>query len=93
MIDAVGWGDATNAFVEGTAAPHRRLARASSGAPADRSGNGSDTNDGSADFLVAAAPSPQGLAAPPVPAPGGPTPTPVPTRDADATPTPVPTPA
>ena len=33
-IDAVGWGDATNAFVEGTAAPRRHRARASSGAPA-----------------------------------------------------------
>ncbi len=90
VIDAVGWGDATNAFVEGTAAPAPAAGSSLERRPGGSLGNGSDTNDGSADFLVAAAPSPQGLAAPPVPAPGGPTPTPVPT--ATPAPTPVPTP-
>ncbi len=47
IIDSVAWGTATNAFVEGTAAPappaNRSLAR---------SFNGKDTNDNAADFAL-----------------------------------------
>ena len=78
--------------LEPRAAPGRR-----------RRATATDTNDNAADWFVQAAPSPQGLAAPPVPAPGDPTPTPTatrrrrPTADADPdarrpTPTPTPTP-
>ena len=63
-------------------------------APGGPAGNGTDTNDNSVDWFVQAAPSPQGLAAPPVP---GPTATPTPTRRPRrrarrATPTPTATP-
>ena len=59
--------------------------RAWSGARAARSGMATDTNDNACDWFVQAAPSPQGLAAPPVPAPAptpSPTPTPIPTPTA-----------
>ncbi|MFL5720588.1 MAG: lamin tail domain-containing protein, partial [Chloroflexota bacterium] len=79
VIDAVGWGDATNAFVEGTAtaapSPGSSLERAPGGAL----GNGSDTNENSTDWFIQGVPSPQGLGAPAVPAPGqSPMPTAVP---------------
>ncbi|MFL5716314.1 MAG: lamin tail domain-containing protein [Chloroflexota bacterium] len=88
VIDAVGWGDATNAFVEGTAtaapSPGSSLERAPGGAL----GNGSDTNENSTDWFNQGTPSPQGLGAPAVPAPGqSPTPTAVPTPDPTASPT------
>ncbi|MFL5672792.1 MAG: lamin tail domain-containing protein, partial [Chloroflexota bacterium] len=88
VIDAVGWGDATNAFVEGTAtaapSPGSSLERAPGGAL----GNGSDTNENSTDWFSQGVPSPQGLGAPAVPAPGqSPMPTAVPTPDPTASPT------
>jgi hypothetical protein len=88
-IDAVGWGDATNAFVEGTAAPAPPAGSSLERAPGGSAGNGTDTNDNAADWFVQAAPSPHGLAAPLVP--GGPGPTPTPTPVPTASPTPVPT--
>jgi Lamin Tail Domain/Collagen triple helix repeat (20 copies) len=59
IVDSVGYGDATNAFVEGapTAAPSVTTAP---GASAGRIPDGHDTNDGSADFAETAAPSPKG---------------------------------
>src|SRR3954451_21196578 len=88
VIDAVGWGDATNGFVEGTAtaapSPGSSLERAPGGAL----GNGSDTNENSTDWFNQGTPSPQGLGAPAVPAPGqSPMPTAVPTPDPTASPT------
>ena len=68
-IDAVGWGDATNAFVEGTAAPAPPAGSSLERLPGGAAGNGIDTNDNAPDWFVQAAPSPQSLAAPPVPAP------------------------
>ena len=78
-IDAIGWGDATNGFVEGAPAAAPPAGSSLERSPGGALGNGSDTNDDAADWFVQATPSPQGLAAPPVPVPG---PTPVPTRDA-----------
>ncbi len=86
-IDAVGWGDATNAFVEGTAAPAPAAGSSLERLPGGAAGNTTDTNDNAQDWFVQGAPTPQGLGAPPVPAPGA-SPTPVPT----ATPSPTPTP-
>lgn len=57
ILDSVGYGDATNAFVEAhpaTAPP----ATAAPGSSSDRIPDGHDTNDNSADFSVRATPSP-----------------------------------
>ena len=93
-IDAVAWGDASNAFVEGTAAPAPAAGSSLERLPGGAAGNGTDTNVNAADF-VAGTPNPQNLAAPPTGGSGSvPTPTPVPTPvptplpDTDAAPTP-----
>jgi outer membrane biosynthesis protein TonB len=95
VVDAVAWGDATNAFVETTAA----LAPASGSSlerlPGGALGNAIDTNDNAADWFESATPGPQGAAAPPVPDPGTqptPGPTATPTSTAEPTPTTAPTP-
>jgi hypothetical protein len=57
ILDSVGYGDATNAFVEGhpaTAPP----ATAAPGSSADRIPDGTDTNDNAADFSLSATPTP-----------------------------------
>src|SRR3954451_10708481 len=97
VIDAVGWGGATNGFVEGTAATAPPAGSSLERAPGGLLGNGSDTNENSIDWFVQSAPSPQGLGASAVPAPGPssmPTapPTPSPTAAPTPTPTAVPTP-
>ena len=78
-IDAVGWGDAVNPFVEGTAATAPSAGSSLERRPGAGAGNGIDTNDNAIDFFVQGAPSPQNGAAPPVPGPGT-----TPTSDADA---------
>ena len=81
-IDAVGWGDATNTFVEGTAVTAPAASSSIERKPGGMSGNTIDTNDNAQDWFAQAAPNPQSIAAPPVPAPAGtpaPTPTSVPT--------------
>jgi len=85
VVDAVGWGDATNGFVEGSAAPAPAAGSSLERRPGGAAGNGTDTNDNASNFLVGS-PSPQSMASDPIPASVTPTPTPV------ATPTPVPTP-
>jgi hypothetical protein len=87
VIDAVGWGDATSAFVEGSVAPAPAAGSSLERGPGGLAGNGSDTNDNLADWFVQGAPSPQNLAAPFVPDAAGPSPTP------SATPLPTPTPS
>ena len=61
-IDAVAWGDATNAFVEGTAAPAPPAGSSLERLPGGSAGNGTDTNVNAADFVVGP-PTPQNLAA------------------------------
>ncbi len=91
-IDAVAWGDATNAFVEGTAAPAPPAGSSLERLPGGAAGNAADTNVNSADFVVAP-PNPQNLAAPPIGGSSGtPTPTPTPTLVPTPIPTPTPTP-
>ncbi len=97
VVDAVGWGDATNAFVEGGAALAPAAGSSLERSPGGTLGNGVDTNDNALDFFVNALPNPQGSAAAPVPEPGPsptpvPTPTPMPTATPTSTPTPSPTP-
>ena len=69
-IDAVGWGDAVNPFVEGTAASAPAAGSSLERRPGAGAGNGIDTNVNANDFFVQGAPSPQNGAAPPVPGPG-----------------------
>ncbi|HMA46885.1 MAG TPA: hypothetical protein VKP11_06765, partial [Frankiaceae bacterium] len=69
-VDAVGWGDATNAYVEGSAAPAPAAGSSIERRPGGLAGNTTDSNANSADWFVQASPNPQSLAAPPVPAPG-----------------------
>jgi hypothetical protein len=93
-IDAVGWGDATNAFVEGSPIAAPAAGASIERMPGGLAGNTIDTNSNSADWLAQSNPNPQSLAAPPVPAP---TPTATPTASPGATvsptggPTPPPT--
>ena len=99
-IDAVGWGDATNAFVEGTAAAAPPPGQSIERRPGGSGGNVLDTNQNAADWNVLPAPIPQNRSAAPVPStppspspePSGssvPSPSPAPT----ATPTPAPSPS
>jgi hypothetical protein len=95
-IDAIGWGDATSEFVEGSAVPAPPAGLSLERRPGGSAGNGSDSNDNLADWFVQAAPSPQNLAAAPAPVPA-PTPAPSsepppPTPDPSPAPTPVVTP-
>ncbi len=97
-VDAVGWGDATNPFVEGAAAPAPPAGQSIERRPGGSGGNVTDTNQNAADWAVLTAPLPQNLAADPVPGPSAsPTPTPIaspsPTPDPDPSPSPVPSPS
>lgn len=97
-IDAVGWGDASNAFVEGAPAPAPAAGSSIERLPGEASGNGSDTNDNASDFRVTT-PTPQNLASAPAPDPGaspspssGPSTAPSPTVSPAPSSTPAPTP-
>src|SRR5574340_407250 len=93
-IDALAWGDATNAFVEGTAATAPAAGQSLERRPGGAAGSGLDSNDNSVDFAVRDAPDPQGLAAAPIPGPGpslSPDPSPTATVEPTATPSPTPT--
>lgn len=91
-IDSLGWGDATNAFVEGTAAVAPAASSSLERRPGGLAGNTIDTNDNAADWFGQASPNPQSLSAPPVPAPGpSPTPSPSPTVAPTPSASPVPT--
>ncbi|TMD31026.1 MAG: lamin tail domain-containing protein, partial [Chloroflexi bacterium] len=89
VVDAVGWGDATNAFLEGAAAPAPPAGSSIERRPGGDAGNGTDTNDNAADWFVQSQPVPQNLSSPPTPTP---TPSPSPTPTATPTPTPSPSP-
>jgi len=100
MVDGVGWGDATNAFVEGALMSAPAAGSSIERKPGGLGGNTLDSNVNSSDWFTQAAPNPQSLAAPPVPAPAGtgtplpsstPAPTLAPTPSPTALPTPVPT--
>jgi uncharacterized protein YdeI (BOF family) len=82
VVDAIGWGDATNPFVEGSAALAPPAASSLERRPGGALGNGTDTNDNSLDWFVAQVPGPQNLASPPIPDPGA---TPSPTASASPT--------
>jgi hypothetical protein len=58
IVDSVGYGTATNAFVEGSAAAAPPVT-APPGSSAVRSPDGRDTNDNSADFTLRSTPTPR----------------------------------
>jgi hypothetical protein len=102
VVDAVGWGDASNGFVEGLAAPSPASGSSIERLPGGSFGNATDSNDNAADFVIRTTPSPQNLVADPRPEPGpscsvAPTATPsavptaTPTPTATISPTPIPT--
>ena len=88
VVDALGWGDATNTFVEGTVAPAPPASSSLERRPGGNAGNASDTNDNSIDWFANASPGPQNLASPLIPSPGA---TPGPTATASVEPTATPT--
>jgi hypothetical protein len=93
-VDAVGWGDATNTFVEGTAVAAPAAGSSIERKPGGLGGNTIDSNANAADWFNQASPNPQSLAAPPVPAPAAsatPAPTATAARTAAPTEAPVPT--
>ncbi|HEY6569490.1 MAG TPA: lamin tail domain-containing protein, partial [Candidatus Limnocylindrales bacterium] len=103
-IDAVAWGDATSAFVEGVAAPAPAAGSSTERRPGGIGGGWVDTNDNAADFIGNVSPIAQGLAAAPTPVPApspsatasasaAPSPAASPTATVTPTPTPVPTPS
>jgi hypothetical protein len=59
LVDSVGWGTATNAFVEGTVAAAPGTTEAP-GTSIGRIPDGDDTNDNAADFVVDDSPTPKG---------------------------------
>jgi uncharacterized protein YdeI (BOF family) len=101
VVDAVGWGTATNSFVEGSVAPAPPVSSSIERRPGGTGGNWLDTNDNGSDWLVQPSPIPQSLSSAPRPRasdapptaggsePAGPTPTVVgPPSVADDTATP-----
>ncbi len=84
-VDAVGWGDATSSFVEGSPVGAPAAGSSIERKPGGLEGNTLDTNVNATDWFQQATPNPQSLAAPPVPAPI-PTATPEPTASPVATP-------
>ncbi len=95
-LDAIGWGDAANAFVEGSAAPAPSPGSSITRRPGTSPGSLVDTNDNAVDWTLDPAPIPENLAGSgaPTPTPSPiPTPTPTPTPSPIPTPTPTPTPS
>ena len=92
-VDAVGWGDATNAFVEGTPAPAPAARSSLERRPGGASGNGADTNDNALDWIVQPTPTPQNLGAPPVAVATGSPPPSSSLPSSGGTPTPSPSPS
>ena len=92
-IDAVGWGDATNAFLETAPAAAPPAGSSIERKPGGAGGNVSDSNDNATDFALNAGPTPENLAASARPASGsGPTPSPRPSAAPSSAPPPTPAP-
>lgn len=100
-VDAVGWGTATGAWMEGTAVSAPPAGASIERLPGGALGSTVDTNDNSVDFTQRAVPDPQNGGSDPVPDPdASPTPSSVPTQtpppmtsptpSASAAPTPAP---
>src|SRR5664279_4393779 len=86
VIDAVGWGTATNQYIEGSAAVAAPAKSSLERRPGGPEGNTVDTNDNGADWFVQANPIPQSLASTPTSGAGA---TPTTSATASVTPSPV----
>lgn len=84
-IDAVGWGTAVSAWLEGTPAVAPSSGASLERLPGGPLGSGQDTDDNAADFVILATPDPQNRLSAPVPDTTSPSPSPT------ATVTPAPT--
>ena len=91
VVDAVGWGDAANGFVEGSVAPAPAAGASIERLPGGDLGSTQDGNDNASDWVVRAEPTPQGLLDPPLPVAtpaGSTTVSPTAEQTTSATPTP-----
>ena len=91
VVDAVGWGDAANGFVEGSVAPAPAAVASIERLPGGDLGSTQDGNDNASDWVVRAEPTPQGLLDPPLPVAtpaGSTTVSPTAEQTTSATPTP-----
>ncbi len=86
IVDAVGWGSASNIFVEGAPAPRPGPEQSIERLPGGNAGNGVDTNHNASDFVLRPIPEPQNLASLPT-CPTCPTATPTPTPSHTPSPT------
>ena len=93
-VDAVGWGTATGAWLEGVPASAPPPGSSIERLPGGSAGSTVDTDDNAADFVVRSLPDPQNTGSPLVPDPVTPTPSPVPSAlpSPSATESPVTTP-
>ncbi|HEX2883190.1 MAG TPA: lamin tail domain-containing protein [Candidatus Limnocylindria bacterium] len=89
-VDAVGWGTAASAWVEGTPAPAPAAGESIERLPGGSAGSTQDSDDNAADFVQRTLPDPQNAGSPPVPDPVA-TPLPSPTVTPPPTATPGPT--
>jgi hypothetical protein len=92
VLDALSWGDAASAFVEGSPGAAPSAGSSLERKPGGSAGNATDTNDNSADARLEAAPVTHSLASGPVPPPSptatpGATATPASTSTNDPSPT------
>jgi uncharacterized protein len=62
VIDSVGWGNATNIYVETTTAPAPATDQSIERKPGGAAGNGQDTDNNAADFQTLVIPNPQNTA-------------------------------
>jgi hypothetical protein len=86
-IDALGWGNATSAWLESRPAPAPAAGSSIERLPGGSSGSGQDTDDNLVDFATLSAPDPQNSGSPPIPVA---TASPAPTATPAASPTPQP---
>lgn len=90
-IDAVGWGSAASAWMEGTPAPAPAAGSSIERLPGGALGSTQDTDDNVTDFVEREVPEPQNAGSPPTPDPDAtPPPDPTPAASPTATPTQLP---
>jgi uncharacterized protein YdeI (BOF family) len=82
-IDAVGWGNATSTWLEGTPIGAAAAGHSIERLPGGGGGSGQDSDQNSVDFVAIASPDPQNSLSPPIPVA-----TPAPTDSPSASPTP-----
>ncbi|HEX2194158.1 MAG TPA: lamin tail domain-containing protein [Candidatus Limnocylindria bacterium] len=82
-LDALGWGNAANAWMEGAPAAAVAAGHSLERLPGGAAASGQDTNDNATDFVDRSLPDPQNAAAPAIPV----EPTPQPSSSGDASPT------